>query len=62
MQREIGSILKGLESEGLQEQHLTLYVASLPRYGYLGDLERKEQQEFQGKRAVSGGILENHNF
>ena len=54
--------LKGLESKGLQEQHLTLSVASLPRNGYLGDLERSEQQDFQGKRAVSGGILENHNF
>ena len=43
MQMESGSILKGLESEGLQEQHLTLSVESLPRYDYLGDLERAEQ-------------------
>ena len=55
MQREPDSILKGLEPEGLQKQHLMLSVESLPRYSYLGDLKREKQQEFQGD-------LENHNF
>ena len=62
MQRESGSILTRLAPQGLQKQHLMLSMERLPRHGYLGSLERAEQQNFHGKMAVSGGCLENHNF
>ena len=62
MQREFNSVLTRLASEGLQKQYLTFSMEILPKNAHLGDLERAKQQNFRGKRAVSGGSLENHNF
>ena len=62
MQRESGSILMRLAPQGIKKQHLTLSMEILPRNSYLGSLESAEHHNFQGKRAISGGRLENHNF